>query len=121
MIAGGRPLATIVTFPVPGSTRETRPAAGSVTYKAPPGPDGAARTTFQPADERGHGRRVRMVTRRQDSAGSNGESDHQEVSRGHGSLRFDPVQGQTQSIAGMGLSPGPSVAAIVAAARARNK
>src|SRR5215216_3168862 len=34
----GRPLANVVTSPVFGSTRETLPAAPSVTYSAPPGP-----------------------------------------------------------------------------------
>jgi hypothetical protein len=38
MIAGGRPLANVVTSPVSGSTREILPAAPSVTYSAPSGP-----------------------------------------------------------------------------------
>ena len=37
-IAGGRPLANVVTAPVFGSTRRTRPAGPSVTYSAPSGP-----------------------------------------------------------------------------------
>src|SRR5215207_5475247 len=36
--AFGRPLANVATSPVLGSTRETLPAALSVTYNAPPGP-----------------------------------------------------------------------------------
>src|SRR6185436_9690058 len=35
---GGRPLANVVTCPVFGSTRDTLPAAPSVTNNAPPGP-----------------------------------------------------------------------------------
>jgi hypothetical protein len=37
-VALGRPLATVVTSPVWGSIRDSRPAAPSVTNRAPPGP-----------------------------------------------------------------------------------
>lgn len=35
---GDKPLTKVVTSPLPGSTRETLPAAPLVTYRAPSGP-----------------------------------------------------------------------------------
>src|SRR5262245_2759439 len=48
----GRPLANVVTSPVCGSTREIRPAAPSVTYRAPPGPMALPEAPCKPVTSR---------------------------------------------------------------------
>src|SRR5438067_2284875 len=51
-IAGGSPLANVVTAPVFGSMRETRPALPSVTYSAPSGPTVLPRPPLRPETRR---------------------------------------------------------------------
>src|SRR5438067_2788842 len=51
-IASGRPLANVVTAPVFGSTRETRPALPSVTYSAASGPTVLPRPPLRPETRR---------------------------------------------------------------------